>query len=310
MSGEFSEASVPDQSGKTILITGSNSGIGWEAARVLAARGAHVVMACRSVPKAQEAAGRIRKLSPEAKLEISKLDLASLASVRAFAAEFQSKHDKLDLLINNAGLMALPYGKTEDGFEMQIGVNHFGHFALTGLLLETIARSAPARIVNVASQAHRMGKMHWDDMDFARGYNKWTAYGQSKLANLLFTFELQRRLEQKKPGLSALACHPGYAATELQGKGSQMAGGTFDGLVMRWGNGLLAQSSAGGALPTLRAATDPSAAGGDYYGPKGVMEMTGAPVKVGTTKLARDEQSARRLWDESVRRTGVDFAGL
>ncbi len=311
----WSEADVPPLDGRTYVVTGSNSGIGWEAARALAAKGARVVMACRTPSKAEQAATRLRGVVPGAKLDVMRLDLASLASVRAFATELLAKHERIDGLVNNAGLMALPPQKTADGFEMQLGTNHLGHFALTGLLWDRLRESGTAerraRVVNVASHAHRMGKMHWDDLQLERRYDRWKAYGQSKLANLLFTFELDRRARAKGAPVASLACHPGYAATELQLKGSQMDGGSrFDGMLMKFGNGIIAQDAAGGALPTLRAATDPSAESGTYFGPRGMFEMAGPPVPVGTTRLARDEAEAKRLWDESVRLTSVDFGGL
>jgi NAD(P)-dependent dehydrogenase (short-subunit alcohol dehydrogenase family) len=293
-------------------VTGANSGIGYEAARVLAERGAHVVLACRDLGKAEEAARRIRAATPDAKLEVSRLDLGDLAAVRDFSARFHAAHGALHLLVNNAGVMAIPRTLTRDGFEMQLGVNHLGHFALTGLLLDRLLAAPGARVVNVASLASRMGKMHWDDLDGARFYEKWLWYGQSKLANLLFTFELARRLEEKRLPLASLACHPGYAATNLQFVGPQMERSGLGKLVMQAGNALFAQSAEAGAWPTLYAATAPDAKNGDFIGPKSSVfaEWRGAPAHVTPRKLAKHPESMRRLWDVSVERTGVDYAAL
>lgn len=310
MSG-WSERDVPDSRGKTYVITGGNSGIGWEAGRVLAEHGAHVILACRNADKAKEAVSAIQRTArADAKVEARSLDLASLESVKRFAETLLSEGQAIDGLLNNAGLMALPYSRTNDGFETQLGVNHLGHFALTGRVLPLLRKATGARVVNVSSQAHRMGKMNFDDLMSERRYEKWTAYGQSKLANLLFTFELGRRLKKAGEGIVVTAAHPGYSATSLQGKGPEMSGSKFDGLMMKMGNGMFAQTAAMGALPTLRAAVDPAAASGDYFGPSGLFEIGGAPKKVGTSARARDEASAATLWKRSVELTGVDFGGL
>ncbi|AKF04961.1 oxidoreductase [Sandaracinus amylolyticus] len=313
MATTWTASNVPEQTGKTFVITGSNSGIGYEAAVILAQRGGEVILACRSQEKGRTALEQLRAAAPGAKVKLMKLDLASLASVRAFADQVKSEHGRIDALINNAGLMAIPRATTEDGFEMQLGTNHLGHFALTGLLFGRLIETAPARVVNVASQAHRMGKMRFEDLMGEKRYEKWSAYGQSKLANLLFTFELQRRTEKKWPGkapVAAVACHPGYAATELQGKGPELEKSRFGAMIMKLGNGMFAQTAAMGALPTLRAATDPDTKSGDYYGPAGLGEMAGPPVKVGCTPAARDPEVAKQLWERSVELTKVDFGGL
>lgn len=312
MTAAWSIEDVPDQAGKTFVITGSNSGIGYEAAAVLARKGAEVILGCRSAEKGEAAIASIRKAHPAANVKLMSLDLASLASIRAFAKRFASEHGRLDALINNAGLMAIPYAKTADGFEMQLGTNHLGHFALTGLLFGRLLESAPARVINLSSQAHRMGRIRFDDLMSEKRYDKWAAYGQSKLANLLFTHELQRRLEAKygTPPVLALSAHPGYSATELQGKGATMGGSRFEAFVMRIGNDIVAQSAAMGALPTLRAAVDPDVKGGEYFGPGGFMEVSGPPKIVGCAAAAKDPETMRRLWEESVRLTGVDFGGL
>jgi len=294
----WSAHDIPDQTGKYVIVTGANSGIGFEAAQVLAAKGAHVTLACRNAAKAKEAQAKIKKAHKGAKVVTATLDLASLASVAAFAASYRKKHDTLDSLINNAGVMVPPYGKTEDGFELQIGCNHLGHFALTAQLIDLITAAPEGRVVNVASQAHRSGKINFDDLHWEKGYQRWPAYGQSKLANLLFTYELDRQLKDAGHTARATAAHPGYAATNLQ---RTMTAGTIM-------NALFAQNQYAGALPTLRAATDPEAESGSYWGPNGLMEMRGAPVQVQSNRRSHDKRVARRLWDLSQELTGVTFA--
>ncbi len=292
------------------MVTGGNSGIGLEAARVLARKGARLVLACRNPGKAKAAADAIRQAAPNAELEVLALDLADLSSVREFARAFTARHTRLDLLVNNAGVMAIPYRKTADGFEMQIGTNHLGHFALTGLLLERLLATPGARVVNVSSGAHRMGKIHFDDLHWAQRYRRWSAYGQSKLANLLFTFELQRRLAARGSTQISVACHPGYASTDLQFVAPRMDGSRLLGRAMALGNRLLAQSAADGALPTLYAALAADVHGGDYIGPDGPGEMWGSPKRVGASARARSEADARRLWELSEAETGIRFAAL
>lgn len=306
----WSESHIPDLSGRTFVVTGANSGIGFEAARALAERGADVVLACRSPKKADDALAAIRTKRSDARVKTMALDLSSLASVRAFADAFSSTHARLDGLLNNAGLMAVPFARTADGFEMQLGTNHLGHFALTARLFPKLAATPGARIVTVASYVHRFGRIRWDDLMFERGYDRWGAYFQSKLANLLFTFELSRRLREKHPAVRATAAHPGYAATSLQAKGAELRGSPTEGFIMRLGNGLLAQDAAAGALPTLRATVDPEAECGDYFGPSGLFEMVGSPRKVGTAKTAKDPEAAERLWKLSEDLTGLRFEGL
>ena len=306
----WTTSDVPVLSGRTAIVTGGNSGIGFQAARVLARKGADVVLACRNPAKGTEALRTIVAESPHALVEVWDLDLASLASVRSFAARVLEQKKELALLINNAGVMAIPRALTRDGFEMQLGVNHFGHFALTGLLLERLLATPGTRVVNVSSRASEIGKMRWDDLDGARHYEKWSAYGQSKLANLLFTFELAERLEKHGAQLRAVACHPGYAATNLQSVGPTLAGSQLSALVMRVGNSLFAQSAEAGAWPTLFAATDASAKNGDFIGPLAVFQWRGQPGHVQPRKLARNPEVRRRLWEVSVERTGVDFAQI
>ncbi len=306
MAEGYSASDVPDLSGRTFVVTGANSGIGLEAALVLAGRSADVVLACRSAEKAKSAVDRIRAAHPSARVEVRSLDLASLASIRAFAEGLVAERPTIDVLINNAGIMAIPRTLTADGFEMQLGTNHLGHFALTGLLLPALARAQRGRVVSVASVAHRMGKIRFDDLMGERRYEKWDAYGQSKLANLLFTFELGRRLAKHHPTMTSVACHPGYSATNLQSVGPSMER-SWTGGIFTTGNMIVAQSAAMGALPTLRAACDPEAASGDYYGPRGLLELWGHPVKVKTARAARDETVARRLWERSAELTEVDY---
>lgn len=290
-SAYWTAADVPDQGGKVAVVTGANTGLGYETARELARRGAHVVLACRNLEKAERAVTALRAEQPAARVEVAALDLADLASVRSFAADLP--HDRVHLLVNNAGIMAVPRALTADGFESQFGINHLGHFALTGLLLPRLAEGA--RVVTVSSLGHRAGRIAFDDLMGERRYWRWTAYFQSKLANLLFTYELQRR----DLGVVAVAAHPGGSATEL-GKDTPVQRVLFSATA-----GLM-QPAAIGALPTLRAATAPDVQGGDYYGPGGLGEARGFPVKVSSSRAARDAETARRLWDVSVELTGVD----
>jgi len=291
---------MPDQTGRVAIVTGANTGIGFETAAALASKNATVVMACRNRQKAEAAIEKIRERTPDAELEFIELDLASLASVERFATAFRAGRDRLDLLINNAGVMIPPLGHTEDGFELQFGCNHLGHFALTGHLLDLIEATPGGRVVNVSSMAHRQGKMDFDNLNAEKGYSAMPAYGQSKLANLLFTFELQRRLEAKGSKVVATAAHPGWTGTDLQRHSS----------LFRFLNTFFAQTPPMGALPTLRAGADPEAEGGDYFGPKGFYEMRGYPKKVGTTPAAQNELDARRLWEVSETLTGVSFESL
>ncbi len=310
MSG-WTSGDLPHCTDRVFVVTGGNSGIGWEAARMLAEHRARVILACRNEGKARAAVEAIQRTAPDGHVEAMALDLASLASIERFAKELGDKIDRLDGLLNNAGLMALPFGKTEDGFEMQLGVNHLGHFALTGRLLPLLRRTEGARVVNVSSHMHRLGRIDLTNLMSERRYDRWRAYNQSKLANLLFTRELARRLREARAGLITTAAHPGYSATSLQGKGAAMEGGSkMDGLFMRFGNSLMAQTAASGALPTLRAALDPEAKNGDYFGPGGPFEIGGPAILVHPAKRAEDDAMARALWDRSVELTRVAYADL
>ena len=299
---------IPDLTGKVAVVTGANSGIGFEAAKELARRGAETILACRSPERGQQALDLLRVDVPEANAELMALDLASLASVEGFATKFVDRFPRLDLLINNAGIMAVPWGQTRDGFELQNGTNHLGHFALTGRLLDVLLATPGARVVNVSSVGHRQGKIDFDNFLYEGGdYGPWRAYFRSKLLNLLFTYELQRRFEAAGVEASSLAAHPGGSATNL-GAASVRPPGT--GWLFGLFNALLAQSAAMGALPTLRAAVDPEAMGGQYYGPSGFYEARGYPVVVSSIPASHDEEVARRSWAASEELTGVRYTRL
>lgn len=299
---------MPDCSDWTVVVTGANSGIGFEATREFVAHGATVVMGCRSTRKAEDAADRIRADDPPGRLVVEELDLADLAVVEDFARRVREREPAIEVLVNNAGLMATPYRTTEDGFELQLGVNHLGHFALTGRLLDAIlAGTWESRVVTVSSRAHESGEIDFDDLQSDDDYGKWEAYGQSKLANLLFAFELQRRLDAADADAISVGVHPGWAATELQRKGPEMAGSRIRRRLMQAANRLFAQSAEQGAWPTLYAATEESITGGEYVGPTGLLEARGSPGVVEPSDAARDRTTARRLWERSEELTGVEF---
>jgi len=307
---KWTEADIPDQTGRTALITGANSGIGFEATRALAEHGARVVLACRSRVKADAAVQAIATTAPGADVSVLELDLADLDQVTVAAATFASAHDRLDLLINNAGLMAIPKQTTVQGYEMQLGVNHLAHFALTGRLLDRLLATPGSRVVSISSQGHRPGRIAFDDLQSERTYGPWKAYFQSKLANLLFIGELQRRLTAADSPTLALAAHPGGSRTNL---GHENPGGILNtiGHVGRPVIEKIAlQSAAMGALPTLRAATDPAVVGGEYFGPDGLGEQRGHPRVVGRSRRAQDEDVARRLWEVSEELTGVRYTAI
>lgn len=312
----WTAADVPDCTGKTVIVTGANSGLGYETTRVLARRGAHVVMACRDPERGEAAAESLREAVPGATLSVRTLDLASLDSVRSFADEFLAAYPDLHVLVNNAGVMAPPRGETADGFERQFGVNHLGHFALTGLLLPRLLEtSGQTRVVTVSSAAHRRGSLDFDDLQHEREYDRWDAYTASKLANLLFAFELQRRLEAAGVEyVASVACHPGWAATSLQTGGPREGSPPrrlLVGLGARVANRLFAQSAAMGALSVLYAATASDVTGGSYVGPRGRFGIRGHPAVVEPSERARDPDLASRLWAVSEELTGVsyDFGG-
>lgn len=299
MFGErWNKNKIADQSSRVVVITGANSGIGFHTALALAEKDAKVILAVRNPEKGQQAQQQILAQYPDAQISVESLDLASLGSIKAFAARFNAAEQRLDLLINNAGIMFPPLSRTEDGFELQFGTNHLGHFALTALLFDRVASTVNSRIVNVASLAHRGGKLDYADLNWNhRKYNKYQAYSDSKLANLYFTYELARRLEEREYLTLATAAHPGYTVTNLQ-----------NNMPMHWiMNPIFGQKAAKGALPTLRAAIDPDTDYGDYYGPNGMMEMGGYPRKVKSNDLAKNEENAIRLWEISEELTGVEY---
>jgi NAD(P)-dependent dehydrogenase (short-subunit alcohol dehydrogenase family) len=298
MAQRWTENDIPNQAGRVAAVTGANSGIGWETARALAQKGATVVMACRNAQTANTAAEQIEALNPAGAVVVLPLDLSDLASVRAFAAAFRAAYDRLDLLINNAGIMFTPYGKTKQGYEQQFGVNHLGHFALTGLLLDRLNGTPGARVVTVSSNTHRQGSMNFADLNSEQAYAPVGAYAQSKLANLLFTYELQRRLTAAGVGTLAVAAHPGWTRSNL----TRHAGAS-----MQFVDRLFGQTTAMGALPTLYAATAPDVRGGDYVGPGGLRGMRGYPQKAESNERSHDEAAARQLWAVSEELTQVKY---
>lgn len=301
MSTTWTTSDIPDQSGRVAVVTGANSGLGLETVRELARAGASVVLAVRSLDRGQNAIDDIRADQPDADLHLQELDLASLASIRAAAEEVRTNLDRIDLLINNAGVMYTPRQQTADGFEMQFGTNHLGHFAWTGLLLDLALEVEGSRIVTVSSVGHRIrSRIDFDDLNAERSYNRVAAYGRSKLANLLFTYELQRRLSAANAPTMALAAHPGGSDTELT-RHIPGAG------ILAPLTSLIAQSAAMGALPTLRAATDPAASGGQYYGPDGFMETRGHPVVVKSSGRSHEVETQQRLWAVSEQLTDVTY---
>jgi NAD(P)-dependent dehydrogenase (short-subunit alcohol dehydrogenase family) len=299
---KWTTADIPDQSGRVAVITGANTGLGYETALALAERGAHVVLAVRNLDKGKDAVAGITANSPQGDVALQELDLTSLQSVRAAAEQLRSNYDRIDLLINNAGVMWTPKSTTKDGFELQFGTNHLGHFALTGLLLDRLLPVAGSRVVTVSSIGHRIfgADIHFDDLQWERRYSRVGAYGQSKLANLLFTYELQRRLTPRGTTIAA-AAHPGGSRTELTRN--------LPPLIARATSLIepLFQDAAAGALPTLRAATDPGVLGGQYYGPDGFGEQRGYPKVVPSSAKSHDVDRQRRLWAVSEELTGVTF---
>ncbi len=295
MNNKWTTKSIPDLTGEVAIVTGANSGIGYETAKAFSEKGATVIMACRSLDKAQAAADRIRQDVPAANLDIICLDLADLAAVRDFAETFKARYDRLDILVNNAGIMIPPYTRTRDGFEVQFGANHLGHFALTNLLMDRILATPEARVVNVSSMAHRMGggTIDFDNLNAEKGYSASGAYAQSKLANLLFTRELNRQFEVVAADAVAASAHPGWTVTGLQ-RG-----------LMHSLSRVVGQSPPMGALPSLYAATAPDVQPNDYIGPRNLMEMRGYPKKVDMSAAAKNPALATRLWQVSEELTGI-----
>jgi NAD(P)-dependent dehydrogenase (short-subunit alcohol dehydrogenase family) len=296
---------IPDLKGKTVIVTGGNSGLGLEAVKAIALKGAYVIMACRSVSKGEQAKEQILKFHPKADIKVMEIDLTNLNSIKSFVVKFKQNHTKLDILLNNAGIMMVPYSLTKDGFESQIGTNHLGHFALTGLLLDLLKSTPKSRVVNVSSMAHKSGIMDFDNFlyDNGKDYSPMKAYSRSKLSNLLFTYELQRFFEQNKIDCQAIAAHPGVSDTNL-----------FNHAAPKWVMNLLRplfifmiQAANMGVLPELRAAVDPNAKGGQYYGPNGKREVKGYPIVVQSNAVSYDAEIAHKLWEVSEKLTSVHY---
>jgi NAD(P)-dependent dehydrogenase (short-subunit alcohol dehydrogenase family) len=300
MKAKWTSDDVPGQHGRLAVVTGANTGLGFETARILAARGASVVLAVRDTDKGKRAAARIAAAAPGADVTVQPLDLTSLESIRAASGELRARHPRIDLLVNNAGVMLTPRQTTRDGFELQLGTNHLGHFALTGLLLEQMLPVPGSRVVTVSSLAHRVrARINFDDLQAERSYSRAAAYSQSKLANLMFTYELQRRLSSAATTTIAVAAHPGLAATEL----ARYTPAIVAFFYVR----VMTQKAAMGALPVLRAATDPGVVGGQYYGPGGIFGARGYPKLAASSRQSRDTAIQRRLWTVSEELTGVTF---
>jgi NAD(P)-dependent dehydrogenase (short-subunit alcohol dehydrogenase family) len=302
---KWSLTKISDQSGKVVIVTGGNSGLGFESVKAFAHKGADVVLACRSVKKGVVAKDEILRSFPEANINVMTIDLMDLSSVRSFAESFKEKYNRLDILINNAGIMMNPYAITKDGFESQLGTNHLGHFALTGLLIDLIINTPNSRVVSVSSLAHKQFRLNFDDFLFedGKGYNPMKAYSHSKLANLLFTYQLQRLFEKNNIQSFAVAAHPGASYTNLgRFLEHKLLARVLRPLIVK-----VLPSPASGALPQIRAAVDSSVKGGDYLGPSGFMELAGSPVLVKSSKASRSIADAQRLWEISEKITGIKY---
>jgi NAD(P)-dependent dehydrogenase (short-subunit alcohol dehydrogenase family) len=306
MSNKWSQNDIPDLTGKVIVITGANSGLGLESAKTLASKGATVVMTARNMTKGQAAFDGIMRDQPTASLDLMQLDVGDLGAVKIFADAFKAKYDRLDILLNNAGVMAIPRQETVDGFEMQLGVNHFGHFALTGHLLDIITQTPNARIHNVSSSAHYMGKINFDDLMGEKSYSRWAAYGQSKLANVYFTYELHKRLHYAGYDTMTNCSHPGLVMGNLQTKSVEQSGTQLEGALYRVVAPIFAQDITMGVLPMLYAMTAPEAKGGVFYGPN-FLNMRGYPAEKQTNKEAHDADKLRRFFDLSEQLTHVTY---
>lgn len=300
----FNINEIPSQSEKLAIVTGANDGLGFQTTLALSKKDIKVVMACRNLKKGNKALEEIIRQVPEARLELIHLDLSKLSSVRTFAEEYKQKHEQLDLLINNAGIMIPPYELTEDGFESQLGVNYLGHFLLTGLLLPLLEETSGSRVVSLSSNAHKNGKIHFDDMQFSKKYSAFAAYSQSKLACLIFAKELQRRLGKSGSKVLSVAAHPGISDTNLFKHMPKWVTSIFGGLIRR----LMVQSPENGAKTIQYAALGMDIHGGDYIGPDGWQEWKGEPIKVKGNKLSEDKGVAKRLWEESEKLTDFEFS--
>jgi len=298
---------VPPQEGRIVAVTGASSGLGFNTSRILAMKGAKVIMACRNLEKGEMARQIISREGLAVEPELWQLDLASLDSVKRFALKYTESGQRLDVLINNAGLMLVPYKKTADGFEMDFGVNHLGHFALTARLWSQLSATEGSRVIQVSSLAHHMGKMRFEDIHWEKGYKRWGAYSMSKLANLLFIHELARRLKQSDGRVTAAAAHPGYVDSGLLTRGSGMRGSRLRSEFFKLTNALVAQSGADGALPSLYAATAPDVGQGAFFGPGGLLKLRGTPVPDSPSKKRINDEVAGRLWDVSESLCGLEF---
>lgn len=307
MSNKWTQNDIPDLTGKVVIITGANSGLGLESTKALAAKGATVVMACRNLNKAAKAKAEVLQTVPKAKLDVMQLDNASLASVREFAAAFKTNYDRLDILLNNAGVMAIPYSLTEDGFEMQLGVNHLAHFALTGLLLDVLLKTPNSRVHSTSSSAAFTGSINLDDLMGEDNYGRWSAYGQSKLANAAFATELDKRLKAAGHNTIANSSHPGLVMTNLQSNSLEMSDAPFfERLMYRIIGPLVAQDIEMGVLPQLYAATAPQAQGGAFYGPR-ILRLRGYPAEQHCNDALNDDELLRQFWEVSEQLTGVTY---
>jgi len=296
---------IPDLTGKTVIVTGANSGLGFEATKKFAEKNAEVVMACRTLKKAEKARREIKEELEDPNLELMEIDLADLESVEVFAESFRENHESLEILCNNAGLMAIPRRETVDGFEMQLGVNHLGHFALTGHLIDMLIESK-GRIVNQSSMAHEGSEIDFDDLMSEKSYSKWGAYGQSKLANLLFTYELDRKLDEADADVEAVACHPGVSDTNLFRKGPEMTDSKIKQKIQGIFSHVIGQSAEKGALPMIYAATE-DLEGGEYIGPSGFRNMRGLPEKQESSDASHNKRSQEKLWYKSEELTSVEY---
>lgn len=300
---------IPDLTNKIVIVTGANSGIGFEASKALASKNASVIMACRNQEKGLRAVEIIKQELPHASLKVMELDLADLSLVGEFAVKFINQNKQLDILLNNAGIMQTPQMQTKNGFELQLGTNHLGHFALTGLLLDLLVETKDSRVITLSSIAHRMGKIDFNDIMLEKNYSGMQAYGNSKLANLLFAYEFQRRLEKEHKSTISVAAHPGYSNTNLQQNGPRLGGRRFFYWFYKLGNRLAAQSAEKGVLPILCAATCRAIRGSDYIGPNRLFESRGSPKKVRSNNESYDEETARKLWKMSEELTGIIYFG-
>lgn len=307
---KWTTTNTPDLTGKTIIVTGGNSGLGYESVKALSDKNATVILASRSQARGEKARDEILTAVPHAQIDVLTLDLANLSSIKQFADTFKAKYSQLDVLMNNAGIMGIPRKETADGFEMQFGINHLGPFALTGQLIDHLMQTENSRVVTVSSNLHKQGQINMNDLQAKRSYSNWAAYNNSKLANLLFTYELQRRLTAVNAPTISVAAHPGFSSTSIQQGGSNKEASFLQSAFLSIVSLFMAQSASMGALPQLYAATMPDVSGGDYYGPDGRSEMSGYPQKTTSSPTSNDAELAKQLWEASEELTGVAYAAL